>query len=123
MKHMKRILISAIALLFASMTMTAQVTRQEVKVGNFTRLVVTDNVNVNYRCNADSAGIAVINGKQEEINHLIFSPILNNVYMRFRSRTSLSAGSMFPASPSTHHRSTRPRTRATVPCASPDCRP
>lgn len=73
MKHMKKVLISAIALLLASMTMTAQVNRHEVKVGNFTRLVVTDNVNVNYRCNADSAGIAVINGTQEEINHLIFS--------------------------------------------------
>lgn len=73
MKHMKRVLISALAILLTSMAMTAQVTRKEIKVGNFNRLVVTDNVNVNYRCNADSAGIAVIYGTQEEIQHLIFS--------------------------------------------------
>jgi hypothetical protein len=44
-----------------------------VKVGNFSRLVVTDNVNVNYRCNADSAGIAVINGTQEVPKYILFN--------------------------------------------------
>jgi hypothetical protein len=73
MKHMKKVLISVLVALLTSMAMTAQVTRKEIKVGNFSRLVVTDNVNVNYRCNADSAGIAVINGTQEEIKNLIFS--------------------------------------------------
>ena len=73
MKHMKRILISALALLCASMAMTAQVTRHEVKVGDFSRLVVPDDINVNYRCNPDSAGIAVVYCIQDIANRLIFS--------------------------------------------------
>ena len=73
MKHMKRILISALVTLLASMPMTAQVTRHEIKVGDFSRLVVIDDINVNYRCHPDSAGIAIINGTQEAIKHLIFS--------------------------------------------------
>ncbi len=70
---MKKVLISILLIVAMTVTASAQVARHEVKVGNFTRLVVTDNVNVNYRCNADSAGLAVINCTQDLANHLIFS--------------------------------------------------
>ena len=51
----------------------AQATRHEVKVGNFTRLALVDNINVNYRCNADSAGVAVFMCHQDVADRLIFS--------------------------------------------------
>ena len=51
----------------------AQVTRHEVKVGNFSRLALIDNINVNYRCNADSAGLAVLTCTQDIADHIMFS--------------------------------------------------
>ena len=70
---MKRILISAILIVAMALTMGAQVTRHEVKVGDFTRLVLLDDINVNYRCNADSAGLVVFDCSKEIADHLIFS--------------------------------------------------
>jgi hypothetical protein len=43
------------------------------KVGDFTRLALIDNVNVNYRCNADSAGMVSVTCTQEILDHLMFS--------------------------------------------------
>lgn len=57
----------------AALTVCAQGTRHEVKVGNFSRLVLLDDINVNYRCNADSAGLVVFTCPQEVAKHLIFS--------------------------------------------------
>ena len=59
--------------MLAALTVCAQGTRHEVKVGNFSRLVLLDDINVNYRCNADSAGMVVFTCPQEVANHLIFS--------------------------------------------------
>ena len=57
----------------AALTVCAQGTRHEVQVGNFSRLVLLDDINVNYRCNADSAGLVVFTASQDVANHLIFS--------------------------------------------------
>ena len=73
---MKRILISFTCVIALAVMASAQVTRHEIKVGNFTRLGLIDDINVNYRCNPDSAGIAVIDCTQDIADHLIFS--LNN---------------------------------------------
>lgn len=73
MKHMKRVWISIIVLTIVSLMADAQVKRHEVKLGDFSRLALIDNVNVNYRCNADSAGMAVFHCAQEVANHLIFN--------------------------------------------------
>ena len=70
---MKRVLINVLVLACAVFTVTAQPTRHEVKVGNFSRLVVTADVNVDYRCNPDSAGLAVMYCEQSVANHFIFS--------------------------------------------------
>lgn len=70
---MKRTLISVIVVMIAALTVCAQSTRHEVKVGNFSRLVLLDDINVNYRCNADSAGLVVFTCEQEIADHLIFS--------------------------------------------------
>ena len=56
-----------------TMTGLAQATRHEVKVGNFTRLSLVDNINVNYRCNADSAGLAVFTCPQDVADRLMFT--------------------------------------------------
>ena len=73
MSRMKRIWISIILLMVAVLMADAQAIRHEVKVGNFTRLALIDDINVNYRCNADSAGLAVIYCPQEIADHLMFS--------------------------------------------------
>jgi hypothetical protein len=52
---------------------SAQVVHHEVKVGNFTRLNLLDDINVDYRCNADSAGLAVFDCTMDVANHLMFS--------------------------------------------------
>ena len=56
-----------------NVTANAQVTRHEVKVGDFTRLTLIDDINVNYRCNADSAGLAVFHCSKDIANHMMFN--------------------------------------------------
>lgn len=68
---MRRILTSFIALL--SLLATAQVQLHVIEVGNFNRLSLIDNINVNYRCNADSAGLATFTGSKELASHLMFN--------------------------------------------------
>lgn len=70
---MKRGLISVIFVFAVSLLAFAQEMRHEVKLGNFTRLSLVDNINVNYRCNADSAGLAVFSCTQDVADHLMFS--------------------------------------------------
>ena len=70
--RMKRTLISII-LLVTALTAWTQVTLHQVRVGDFSRLVLLDDINVNYRCNADSAGLAVFTCSQEIADALIFS--------------------------------------------------
>ena len=70
---MKRTLISITLLAVTALVSLAQATRHEVKVGNFTRLVVLDDINVDYRCNADSAGLVVFTCSREIADHLMFS--------------------------------------------------
>jgi len=65
-----------ISLLLATATVlmaNAQEQRYELRVGNFSRLAVIDNVNVNYRCNADSAGLAVLTTTRDIVDHLMFN--------------------------------------------------
>lgn len=69
---MKKVLIS-ILLMVISITAFAQEMRHVFKVGDFTRLALIDNVNVNYRCNADSAGMVSVTCTQEILDHLMFS--------------------------------------------------
>ena len=70
---MKRGLISIVLMALVALAGMAQVTRHEVKVGNFSRLALIDNINVNYRCNADSAGLAVLTCNQDIADHIMFS--------------------------------------------------
>ena len=71
---MKRVLISILLLIGAlTFTSSAQEKHHTVKVGDFVRLSLIDNINVNYRCDADSAGLIVFTCSQEIADALMFS--------------------------------------------------
>ena len=70
---MKKSLISLFLLVVASLAANAQVSRHEINVGDFNRLSLVDNINVEYRCHADSAGIAVLECTPEILQALIFT--------------------------------------------------
>ena len=73
MNTMKKVLISALFLAIATLAVQAQSTRHVVKLGDFSRLVVTDDINVTYCCDPDSAGLATFECSQDIANRLIFS--------------------------------------------------
>ena len=69
----QRALISLALVIATVIAASAQVQHFSVNVGNFTRLSLVDDVNVNYRCNADSAGLVVFDASQEVADAMIFS--------------------------------------------------
>ena len=70
---MKKVLTSIVLMIAVALVSSAQVEHHVVKVGNFTHLSVVDNINVTYRCNADSAGLATFSCTQEVANAIMFS--------------------------------------------------
>jgi len=70
---MKRFYTIILALGLMAATAVAQVTHHEVRVGDFTQLVVIDDINVIYRCVPDSAGLAVADCSQAVADGLIFA--------------------------------------------------
>ena len=70
---MRRVLISIVCVFAVTLMAGAQVSRHQVKVGNFTRLAVFDDISVDYQCNADSAGLAVFECTQEVADHLVMT--------------------------------------------------
>lgn len=69
----KRVLISVLLVCAIAFMSRAQVEHHVVKLGEFTHLSLVDNINVNYRCNPDSAGLAVFSSTKEVANSIIFS--------------------------------------------------
>lgn len=62
-----------IASLFVAVSLPAQVTnRHIVKVGDFTQLVISNSINVDYKSNPDSAGIAVFVATADMASHILF---------------------------------------------------
>ena len=70
---MKKVLISILLAATAILVAHAQVERHEIKVGDFTRLSLVNDINVNYRCNADSAGLAVMTCSREVTDNILFN--------------------------------------------------
>ncbi len=69
----KQFLILFVALHAAMSCVLAEEThRYELKVGDFTRLVVDDGINVEYNCSEDSAGMAVYETSRSVADQLIF---------------------------------------------------
>lgn len=71
MKH--RIICTIACAITVSLLASSQVKRHEIKVADFTRVNLLDDINVDYRCNADSAGLIVIDCASEVAKSLIFS--------------------------------------------------
>lgn len=70
---MRRVLISILLAVTVTLVAGAQVERHVFKVGDFSRLTLIDDINVNYRCNADSAGMAVITCSKDVLDHILFN--------------------------------------------------
>ena len=70
---MRRVLISFLLAVTVTLVASAQVERHEFKVGDFSRLTLIDDINVNYRCNADSAGMAVVTCSKDVLDHILFN--------------------------------------------------
>ena len=70
---MKRVLISVSCAIAVALTAMAQITHHVIKVGDFTRLELLDDITVHYCCNADSAGLIVTDAPRDVVDHLIFS--------------------------------------------------
>ena len=70
---MRKILINILLTVVATLAANAQGQQLTVKVGNFTRIALLDDINVDYRCNADSAGLALIDCSRDVADHLMFS--------------------------------------------------
>ena len=73
MKYMKRAWISILLLTLFAQLVKAQTEHRVIKVGDFNRLALIDNINVNYRCSPDSAGLIIVDCTQEIADHLMFS--------------------------------------------------
>ncbi|MBR1803556.1 MAG: DUF2807 domain-containing protein [Muribaculaceae bacterium] len=70
---MNRHIIALLSLIIALPIMAQAPSRHEVKVGDFDKLHVVDNVNVIYRCNKDSAGMAVFTATKKVADMFIFN--------------------------------------------------
>ena len=70
---MKRILTNIILMITVALASNAQATHRVVKLADFTRLAVVDDINVEYRCNPDSAGLVVFDATQEVADALMFT--------------------------------------------------
>ena len=71
---MKSKIVFFIIMLFSLVGMKAEkIQHFEAKVGEFKNLVVIDNINVEYICNPDSAGLAVFDALPAMANQMIFS--------------------------------------------------
>ncbi|MDE6048854.1 MAG: DUF2807 domain-containing protein [Paramuribaculum sp.] len=68
------------AIVFLSIGCFAQnLTRYELDVKDFNELKVTDGINVDYKCNADSAGKAVFFASAETASQIMFRPGTNKL--------------------------------------------
>lgn len=70
---MKFILTPIIALICGVAAYGQNLTKYELKVGEFNELKVVDGINVDYKCNNDSAGLAVFTSLPEKASAFIFN--------------------------------------------------
>ncbi|MCM1163426.1 MAG: DUF2807 domain-containing protein [Muribaculaceae bacterium] len=70
---MKNLITTFLLILSATALHAAELTKYEVKVGEFSELKVTDGINVDYRCSADSAGMAVFSAPSRLVSALLLN--------------------------------------------------
>ncbi len=70
----KQVIASLLLYITAAVTVAAQApSRYELVVKDFTELLVLNSINVDYKCNPDSAGIAVFDATPQEASMIMFS--------------------------------------------------
>ena len=87
---MKFILTPIIALICGVAAYGQNLTKYELKVGEFNELKVVDGINVDYKCNNDSAGLAVFTSLPEKASAFIF----NNKKGKLSMQISTESGGM-----------------------------
>lgn len=70
---MKLLLTSFITLICGVAAYGQNLTKYELKVGEFNELKVVDGINVDYKCNSDSTGLAVFTSVPEKASAFIFN--------------------------------------------------
>ena len=70
---MKRVLISFVVIAAVALMASSQVQLNVTQVGDFNKLSLVDDINVNYRCNPDSAGYILLTCTKELADHVIFT--------------------------------------------------
>lgn len=70
---MKLILTPIVALFCTVAAFGQNLTKYELKVGEFNELKVVDGINVDYRCSTDSAGLAVFTSASDKASAFIFN--------------------------------------------------
>lgn len=70
-------LVAAASVAFAAIAVDPN--RYELDVKDFSELKVTDGINVDYRCNPDSAGKAVFTAAADVASHILFVPNKNKL--------------------------------------------
>ena len=70
---MKRVLISFVVIAAVALMASSQVQLSVTQVGDFNKLSLVDDINVNYRCNPDSAGYILLTCTKELADHVIFT--------------------------------------------------
>ncbi len=95
---MKRFLLIACIMLASTLFTTWAQERQryEIQVGDFNKMYVADDLNVVYRCNADSAGMAVIISTPKEKQALLFRNKYSTLIVQMSTDYALSSHTMPP---------------------------
>ena len=72
MKNILSLFLLLISVTFSAFTAQGQIKKHEVNVGDFSELIVADNLRVSYRCVPDSAGMAVFSAEPARVPSLVF---------------------------------------------------
>ena len=93
---MKYIILSICTILMACMSslQAQEIKKYEINIGNFNKLQITDNINVTYRCNSDSAGMVTFSATEDEMRSLLFSNKHSTLKIQISTDNALSALSM-----------------------------
>lgn len=84
MKKLFTLCAAAVALFAGS----AMADEYKLNVGQFDKILVDDNVNVVYRCNPDSAGVAYFEGEKELANFFVFSNNKGKLRIQFNKEST-----------------------------------
>lgn len=88
---LRKSIISAALCLLSFSASFAQTNRYEVKFDDFTQLKMRDNININYKSNPDSAGMAVFYSTAEVAPHIVFSSNKGKLTVEFANKKNKPA--------------------------------